>query len=43
MHDNVYMHANLVLSLIMINVILTPNGLGGPPTSLCGWVDSMQV
>jgi len=43
MQDIVKMHANLVLSLIMINVILTPNGLGGPSTSLYGWVDGMQV
>jgi len=37
------MHANPVLTLILINVILTPNGLGGPPTSLYGWVDGIQV
>jgi len=43
MQDIVKMHANPVLSLIMIHVILTPSGLGGPPTSLYGWVDGMQV
>ena len=43
MQDIVKMHANPVLSLIMINVILTPSGLVGPPTSLYGWVDGMQV
>jgi len=43
MQDIVKMHANPVLSLIMINVILTLSGLGGPPTSLYGWVDGMQV
>jgi len=43
MQDIVKMHANPVLPLIMINVILTPSGLGGPPTSLYGWVDDMQV
>jgi len=31
------------LILIMINVRLTPSGLGGPPTSLYGCVDGMQV
>jgi len=43
MQDIVKMHVNPVLSLIMINVILTPSGLGGPPTSLYGWVDGVQV
>jgi len=43
MQDIVKMHANPVLSLIMINVILTLCGLGGPPTSLYGWVDGIQV
>ena len=37
------MHVNPVLSVTMINVIVTPSGLGGPPTSLYGWVDDMQV
>jgi len=43
MQDIVKMHANPVSSLIMINVILTPSGLGGPPTSPYGRVDGMQV
>jgi len=43
MQDIIIMHANPVLTLIMINAILTPSGLGGPPTSLYGWVDDMQV
>jgi len=43
MQDIVKMHANPVLSLIMINVILTPSGLWRPPTFLYGWVDGMQV
>jgi len=43
MQDIFKMHANYVLSLIMINAILTRSGLGGPPISLYGWVYGMQV
>jgi len=30
------------LFFIMINVRLTPSGLGGPPTYLYEWVDGVQ-
>jgi len=32
----------ILFIVIMINVNLTPSGLGGPPTYLYEWVDDMQ-